>query len=166
MDNSNSQVENLFFQADQKINEGQFAEAKEMLKKAIGLDPKFGRAYNHLGWLYETKFQDYKQAEECYKHALEFSPEYPAIYINYAILLSTLEKNDELEKLLEKALKVAGINKGSIYNEYGIFYERTGKFDKAIEAFQKSLQYAMSEQETERFQASIERCKKKQEILK
>jgi tetratricopeptide (TPR) repeat protein len=106
---NNTQVESLFFQADQKIKEGNFAEAAEILKQAISIDPKYGRAYNHLGWLYETKYQDYKKAEECYHNALAFSPEYPAIYINFSILLSTLEKNDELENkcILNKIMNLS-----------------------------------------------------------
>jgi tetratricopeptide (TPR) repeat protein len=165
MDNSNSQVESLFFQADQKIKEGLFAEAKDLLRQAITLDPKFGRAYNHLGWLYETKYQDYKKAEEFYRQALEFSPEYPAIYINLAILLSTLEKNQELEKHLQKALTVLGINKSSIYREFGFLYERQGLFDKAIESFKNGLLYSLTDDETEKFKLAIERCKQKQEII-
>lgn len=165
MENSNSQVESLFFQADQKIKEGFFAEAKEILRQAISLDPKYGRAYNHLGWLYETKYQDFKKAEEYYRKALELAPDYPAIYINFAILLSTLEKNQELEKHLGRSLNVPGINKGAIYREYGFLYERLGKFDKAIEAFKNGLLYSLTEDETEKFKSAIERCKQKQEIV-
>jgi tetratricopeptide (TPR) repeat protein len=163
--NNTNQVESLFFQADQKIKEGDFAAATDMLKQAISIDPKYGRAYNHLGWLYETKYQDYKKAEECYRNALEFSPEYPAIYINFAILLSTLEKNDELEKHLTKALKVYGINKSTIYREFGILYERMGNFTKAIDSFKKSVTFCLDNEEIQRLKSSIERCQQKEEVL-
>jgi len=161
-----SPAEPLFFQADEKIKNGLFSEARELLEQAIAADKSFGRAYNHLGWLYETKYQDYKKAEENYEKALELSPEYPAIYINYAILLSTLDKNNELTKILEKGLKVPGVNKGSMYNEYGILYEKTGEFQKAIDAFEQALLFTMSDQQTDAYKNSIERCKKKAEILK
>jgi len=166
MDNSNSQVESLFFQADQKIKEGLYAEAKDVLRQAISLDPKFGRAYNHLGWLYETKYQDYKKAEEYYRKSIELSPDYPAIYINFAILLSTLEKDSELEKHLTRSLSVPGVNKSAIYREFGFMYERQGKFDKAIESFKNGLLYSITDDESQKFKSAIERCQQKEEVIK
>jgi Tfp pilus assembly protein PilF len=163
---SRSPAEGLFFQADQEIGQGHFAEAKGLLEQALDMDPDFGQAYNHLGWLYETKYQDYKQAEECYRKALKLAPEYPPIYLNFSILLSTLEKNDELKKHLEQALQVPGINKSSIYNEQGVLYEREQNLAKAREFYEKALLSATSDQETQNFRLNLERCQLKEELLK
>lgn len=103
MDENNAQkADQLFFDADEKIKQGLFPESKGLLEKAIELDHKHGRAYNHLAWLYETKYQDFAKAEEYYKKAIEFAPEYPESYTNYAVVLSSFERYDELEKHLKK----------------------------------------------------------------
>lgn len=155
------QADELFFRADEKIKAGAFPEAKAMLEQALEINPKHGRANNHLGWLYETKYQDLTKAEEYYKKAIEFAPEYPPGYTNYAVALSTLERYDELAQLLEKAMNVPGINKEALYNEYGIMYERQGKFQEAIEHYQKGLNMAMNDNAIERYKKSIDRCKTK-----
>ncbi len=158
-------AEELFFQADQKIRDGFYPEAKDILRHALSIDPKFGRAYNHLGWICETKYQEYKKAEEYYQKALELSPEYPATYVNLAILLSTLEKNSDLEKHLDRALKVYGINKATIYREYGIMHERMGNFAKAMESFKKALTICIENDEVRRLRESIDRCEQKIQIM-
>jgi len=154
-------ADQLFFEADEKIKQGLYAEAKALFEQAIEADPKHGRSHNHLGWLYETKYQDYAKAEEHYKKAMEFAPEYPAGYSNYAIVLSTLGRYDDLAKHLEKAMDIPGINKETIYNEYGIMYERTGKLSEAIDAYTKAMQFTLSEQAVGTYKSAIARCKAK-----
>lgn len=156
-----AQADQLFFEADNKIKQGLFAEAKTLFEKAIAVHPQHGRSHNHLGWLYETKYQDFTKAEEHYKKAIEYAPEYPAGYSNYAVLLSTLERYEELQKHLEKALTVPGINKETMYNEYGIMYERQGKLNEAIEAYTKALNYSLTEQGVTGYKNAIARCKTK-----
>ena len=101
--------EALFVQANRLIEEGKPVKAAKILIRLIGEYSNYGRAYNHLGFLWETEFRNLEKAEECYKACLQHSPEYPAIYYNYAVLLSTLERFEELGDLLNKALKVPGI---------------------------------------------------------
>lgn len=154
-------ADQLFFDADEKIKQNLFAEAKEMLEKAIQLNPKHGRAHNHLGWLYETKYQDFNKASELYQQAIQFAPEYPAGYSNYAVLLCTMERYDELEKHIKIALEVPGIYKETLYNQYAIMSERQGKFDQAIENYSKALSYVLTEQGVTTYKAAIARCKTK-----
>jgi tetratricopeptide (TPR) repeat protein len=159
----NYDLDRLFFKADNDIKDGLIAEAFDTLSYIIEQDLEYGKAYNHLGWIYETKYKNFGKAEECYKLALKYSPEYTAIYINYAILLSTLEKFDELNPILERALKVPGINKSKIWNEYGIMYELQARYQDAVEAYKKGIQTSLVDEDIDRFQKSITRCRKKQE---
>lgn len=162
MDENNLQkADQLFFDADEKIKQGLIAEAKTLLEKALEFNPKHGRSHNHIGWLYEIKYQDFAQAEEHYKKALEFAPEYPAGYTNYAVVLSSFERYDELSKHLEKTLTIPGVNKETVYNEYGIMYEKQGKLAEAIEAYTKALGYTLNEQAVAGYKSAIARCKAK-----
>jgi Tfp pilus assembly protein PilF len=165
MAQENLELDRLFFRADNEIKDGLIAEAFDTLTYIIEQDTEYGKAYNHLGWLYETKYKDYKRAEECYRLALKYAPDYLAIYLNYAILLSTIEKFDELEPLLERALKIPGINKAKIWNEYGIMYEIQGKFSQAISAYKQSIINSLNNDDINTYEQSMERCKKKESLL-
>jgi len=63
--------EDLFQLADRDIKDGYIERGHESLINILKDNPSFGKAHNHLGWMYETKFQDYVKAEEHYKKALE-----------------------------------------------------------------------------------------------
>jgi tetratricopeptide (TPR) repeat protein len=164
-DNHYLELDKLFFRADNDIKDGLIVEAYDTLTYIIEQDTEYGKAYNHLGWIYETKYKDFSKAEECYKLALKYSPEYHAIYINYAILLSTIERFDDLTMLLEKAMQVQGINKSKIWNEYGIMYELQGNYDQAIEAYRASIRCCLINEDIERYEDSIARCNKKKDTF-
>lgn len=166
MDAGYYEVEEKFQSADRLINEGRISEAARLLEEILAEAPDFGKAHNHMGWLCETKFKNYPKAEEYYKLALKFSPEYTAVYYNYACLLSTLRKFDELEKLLGLAVTVAGVNYATIYNEYGLMYEVQGKFDDAIHHFKLSVQNSYDSKSMESAIESIKRCERKMAVLK
>lgn len=154
-------AEQLFFDADKKIKLEQFAEAKNILLQAIELDPKFGPAYNHLGWLYDLKFRDYTKSEEMYKKALEYSPEYVPTYVNYAIVLNIVGKYDELKALLEKALTVPGTDKLGLNREYAVMFEKQEKYNDAIEYYMKALKQCWVNEDIDYYQRAIDRCKLK-----
>jgi Tfp pilus assembly protein PilF len=157
--------EDMFFEADQLIGDGLIGKAMELLSDIINEQPDFGRAHNHLGWIYETKLRKYKEAEEHYRAALAYSPEYPAVYRNYAILLSTMKKYNDLETLLAKALTVAGVDHAAVHNEYAIMYELQSKFDLAIEFYKKAILASLSEKDIELYQASVRRCENKKTLV-
>ncbi len=159
-----TKLEELLYQANQDIKDGYFDEATNKLERIIDMDPNFGKAYNHLGYLYEVKFKEYDKGETLYKLCLEKSPMYPPVYYNYAILLSTLGKFDELKELLDKAINIPGITKSTIYNEYAIMYEQQSKFDDAIEYYKKCGLNTLDKNVLSRAKDSIERCKMKKEL--
>lgn len=158
-------LEEKFLVADRLINDGKISEAAHTLDEILQEAPDFGKAHNHLGWLHETKFKNYSKAEEHYKYALKFSPEYTAVYYNYAYLLSTLRRFDELEKLLEQAIKIPGINFGTIYNEYAIMKELQGDFDEAIHYYKLYIRNIFENKSIESAAESIKRCERKKQLI-
>lgn len=160
------QLEDQLLYADQLIKENKNAEAIEVLEAIIAEAPDFGKAYNHLGFIFETKYQDYTKAEELYKLALKFAPNYTAVYYNYAIVLSTLKKWKELEDLLRQAETIPTINRATIANEYAIMYEMRGLYDEAILKYKEYINYVFDNKQIDNALASIERCERKKEMLK
>ena len=157
-------LDEKFFEADNIIKDGKIAQALSILTEVVTEMPEHGRAHNHLGWIYETKYNDYTKAETHYKAALAFSPEYPAVYYNYAVLLATLHRHDDLKVILEKAMVLPGINKATIYNEYGIMYEAQSKFNEAIEAYNNYIRHLYDMKFIDTARNSIEICKMKMQM--
>jgi tetratricopeptide (TPR) repeat protein len=118
-----------------------------------------------MGWLFETKFKNLVRAEEHYRLALKFSPDYAAAYYNYCYLLSSLRKYEELEKLLERAIGVSGISYATIYNEYGLMREMQGDIDDAIHYFRLHIKNSFDAKSIETAAESIKRCERKKQLL-
>ncbi len=160
-----TKLEELLNQANGDIKNGNYEVASDTLEEIINTDPNFGKAYNHLGYLYEVKFKDFEKGETLYKLCLEKSPLYPSVYYNYAILLSTLGRYDDLAELLDRAMNIPGITKSTIYNEYAIMYEQQGKLDEAITHYKKCGLHTLDKNTLNRAKESIERCNLKKELL-
>jgi len=160
-----TKLEEMLDQANLEIKNGKYEDASNLLEKIIDIDPNFGKAYNHLGYLYEVKFKEYEKGETLYKLCIEKTPMYPSVYYNYAILLSTLNKWDELKDLLDRAVGIPGITLATIYNEYAIMYEQQGKLDEAIEHYKKTGMSTLDKNVLERAKTSIERCQAKKDFM-
>ncbi|MFZ4785702.1 MAG: hypothetical protein ACOYLH_09505 [Flavobacteriales bacterium] len=154
-------LDDLFFEADTLIKEKKITEAISLLEAILVEAPDYGRAYNHLGWIFETQYRDFIKAEDMYKRCIALDPNYTPIYLNTSILLSTLGKYDEQKELLAKALTVPGIDKPGMYNEMAIACEMQGQFDEAIENYKTAIRLSLVDANIDTYMASIERCKKK-----
>src|SRR5687768_9827554 len=161
MDEVNFDLEEKFLKADALIGENRLSEAAKLLEHILSDAPDFGKAHNHMGWLFETKFKNLTRAEEHYRLALKFSPDYTAAYYNYCYLLSTLRKFDELEKVLEHAIRVSGISYATIYNEYGMLREMQGNLNDAIHYFKLHIKNSFDSKSIETAADAIKRCERK-----
>ena len=164
-DRSELECEELFAHADRLLNEGVIIEAVEKLSQILKRNPRFGKAYNHLGWVYETKYKNTARAEEYYKAAMQHAPNYNAAYLNYSYFLSNSGRFDELKAHLDKISNIAGIAKDTVYNEYAIMYEMTGNPQMAMDYYQKAAMVTLDNLKLDKHKEGIERCKKKLEIL-
>lgn len=158
-------IEELFLEADKALDDGNLAEGKKLLEEILNEEPSFGKAHNHLGWLYKTKFQDFKTAETHYKLAIKFDPNYSATYLNYAYLLRDSGRLDELEQLLNKALGIEAPNKCAIYDEFGSLYELKGQYKQAINYYKKAIQYCLNDKVMDDLKSHIKRCRKKRALF-
>ncbi len=157
-------LDDLFFEADALIKEKRITEAISTLEVILVEAPDYGKAYNHLGWIFETQYKDYVKAEDMYRKCLALDPNYTPIYVNFSILLSTLGKYAEQLELLNTALEVPGIDRPNIYNELGICLEMTGRYDDAMEKYKMAARLTLLDANIDTYLNSIERCKKKKTI--
>jgi tetratricopeptide (TPR) repeat protein len=164
MENENLEFEDMLLEVDELIRNNKIADAVLLLENIINQTPDYGKAYNHLGWIYETKFKDVLKAEKMYKQCLAYNPDYPPVYLNLSIVLSLLSKFEEQEALLNKALEVPGIEKSGIINELGILYELKLDYNKAIEYYKSAIKLSLSDKNIENYLKSIDRCRLKRDF--
>lgn len=159
-----NQPEELFLKADQLIGAEDIVGARKLLYQILDEYPDFGRAHNHLGWLNEHKLRYFDKAEEHFKAALRFSPEYPAGWINYGYFLEAQDRFDELLEHYEKMKKVKGISQSLIYNGQGAIAELRGNYTSAIEFYKKAIKHSLNDDNIKLYEQSIARSEKKQQM--
>lgn len=164
-DRAELECEELFAQADRLLNDGVIMEAVEKLSQILRRNPRFGKAYNHLGWVYETNYKNSARAEEYYKAAIQYAPHYNAAYLNYSYFLSNLGRFDDLKTHLDRVSQIPGIAKDTIANEYAIMYEMQGNLQQAMDYYQKAALVTLDGGKLDKYKEGIERCKKKLDIL-
>lgn len=112
--------ENLFIKADALISEGQVSEAKELLEEILEQCPDFGKAHNHIGWIYYNKLSNYEKGIFHYKLAMKFDPKYTAPYLNYTYLLVDIGRYNEAKEHISFSMKtLENVDYATLYSELG-----------------------------------------------
>ncbi|MCX7592928.1 MAG: tetratricopeptide repeat protein [Fischerella sp.] len=163
-DRDNLECESTLAQADSLIKAGQTRAAVELLVKILQYNPQFGKAYNYLGWIYETQYQNYTYAEECYRNAMKYTPDYAPVYLNYAYLLLYTRRFDELKAHLDRALAMQNVSKDRIYNNYGLMYEMQQNPEAALSYYVQAVMSTIDTNMLPHYKEAIERCKTKIEL--
>jgi tetratricopeptide (TPR) repeat protein len=158
------ECETMLAQADTLLRAKQVQESVELLLKILQRNSQFGKAYNYLGWIYEIEYKNYSRAEEYYKSAMKYEPEYSVPYIHYARLLSSCRRFDELKAHLDIAFTIVTVSKEAIYSEYAIMYEMQENPATAIEYYAKAAMATLDARQIIIYQESINRCKVKLEL--
>lgn len=151
----------MYLESDIAIKNGNFIEAKTLLENILSEEPNYSLAHNSLGWLYRTQFDDYQSAEQHYKVAIHFSPLYPHPYLNYAYLLTDLERFGELEELMQKCLAVPSIGKAFVYHQRGVVCELQEKYTEAIGQYKTAARLSLNDEKIEEYKKHIARCETK-----
>lgn len=160
----NPQIEADFDKADELLNDKRIQEGKEILLSIIEREPAYGKAHNHLGWVYERHENDYENAEKEYKLAMQYSPEYGAGYINYAYLLSAQKRFDELEKQLQLCETIPDVSRPNLAKEWAYLYEDTMRFDQSIAKYKEWALSQFDSEMLDKINEDIKRCRLKKQI--
>lgn len=119
---------------------GKTAVALDEVKQSLVTDPTYADAYNLRGLIY-MRLNDYSQAEESFRQALNESPHDFAILHNYAWLLCQQEKYAEADQQFDKVLASRSYSaKSKTLMTQGLCRVRSGEKEKAEEAFLKSYE--------------------------
>ncbi|CAL2076458.1 tetratricopeptide repeat protein [Tenacibaculum sp. 190524A05c] len=162
---SDNRAEDLFFEADQMIEENQIVEAKERLYDLLEEFPDYGRAHNHLGWLYNLKFNNYPKAKKHLELAIKFAPDYHAAYSNYSYLLIDMNLNDEMITFGNKVITNSVVDKSTIYNKMGQAFELKKDLMNAHKYYKLAIGETLNNKTLDSIYASVTRVKRKMSLM-
>ena len=80
-----------------------------MYKKVLKIDPVDPVMHFGLGLEY-MKYEQYQEAEPCFRKAIEFKEDYSAAYRELGKALTALEREDEAMPVYEKGIPIAEAN--------------------------------------------------------
>ncbi len=124
------------------FDEKKYKEAREAFLTAYELNPNFYEAADRLAYS-DFKTKKYEDAEKTYRKIIEVYKK-PLTFMNFAITLYQLEKNDESLKYFLEAEKLNN-SVISLYYNLGILYltrplsglPDIDRYDKSVEVFEK-----------------------------
>jgi len=155
-------VENLFLEVGKAIDERNMSGAKDLLEEILSIDPGYGRAHNHLGWIYETKIKDFERAKRHYSLAIKFCKgTYPVAYVNYGYLLIEYGQLEEAEKVIEEGLKTQGADKATLHYQKGKIAEHRQNLKAAAKLYQYAQKLCFNKDFFALLESEIERVKSK-----
>lgn len=162
MEENISYYENQFIKADTLISEAKISEAKELLEEILAQCPDFGKAHNHLGWIFHMKLSNYEKGLYHYKLAIKFEPKYPPSYLNQTYLLVDMGRYSEAKQHIEQTLKtLENADKASYYSELGRIFEAEQNFNEAYKHYKLSVNYAFNPQFIDNMKINMSRVKDK-----
>lgn len=130
-------VENLFLEVGKAIDDRDISVAKALLEEILLINPGYGRAHNHLGWIYETKIKDFKRAKRHYELAIKFCKgTYPVVFVNFGYLLIEFGDLEEALKIIEEGLLVPGADKATLFYQKGKIAEHQQNYVQAFRTYQ------------------------------
>ena len=116
-------------------------ETVENLNYALSYESNNVYALYLMGRLQAEQFGDYEKAKQYYAEALANKLEFKRVYPRYIQVLLDNEDLDEAQKLIDFALTIKGIDKGSIWVKQAQLFEIKQEHKKAIKTLKKAKQF-------------------------
>ncbi|OXB06839.1 hypothetical protein [Flavobacterium pectinovorum] len=158
--------ENQFIKADSLISEGNIADGKEMLEEILSQYPDFGKAHNHLGWIYYNKLSNYDKGIYHYKLAMKFEPKYPAPYLNYTYLLIDIGRYAEAKEHIDFTFNnLENVDYSSFNSELGRMAEYESDYIAAYNFYKLAKKNALNPNFIDNMNANMKRVKDKMSIF-
>lgn len=159
MNPNNPQAYNLRYEP--RIHLGQYELAVADIKKVfelsddVTLSPKNkSELYGALGVCLQN-LNNYKEAIDNFNEAISFNahPNSWMLYLNRAMAKGSLKLNIDAIKDFELALNLANnsFQKATIYFQSGVFYEEIKNFSKALNCYEKALEYSPNSSDIKNF---------------
>ncbi len=117
-----------------------YPKAELAAEQALKIDNSLAQAYTSLGCVNSIYFWDWPKAENQFKHAVELNPKYATAYHWHAI--NFLIPNGKFEEAIAEINRARELDPLSliINTTVGLVYYYARDYDRAVEAYQKTLE--------------------------
>lgn len=126
--------------AETLISLNKLQQALSYLQKSLELDPRNAAAAYQTGNIY-LRLGDITQAASYFEKSIQYNPSLPQSYYSLAIIKGQSGDLAGAEELLKKSLEL-NPSFAEAYFNLGILYERMGRKDESLQAYQNFINYA------------------------
>lgn len=119
---------------------GDFAEAEKYFRRCLELSPNFAEAMNYLGYMWADRGEKLDDAKKLIEKAVELEPKNAAYLDSMGWVLFKLKQPRQALDWLQKAVQQAKEPDPTLYDHLGDIYAGLKEFDKAQEAWRKSIE--------------------------
>ncbi|HYV90188.1 MAG TPA: hypothetical protein VE978_00300 [Chitinophagales bacterium] len=151
--------EEVLLKVDRMFYYDKYVLGKRLLEEVLEKEPGFGPAHFRLGWIYWARLNYYEQAEDHFKLALKFAPEYPLTYYSYACMLNEMNHSGKLKSVAENGMKVRGVSRFFLYSILGKSREKNNRLEEAHDHYQMALKHAFIAYETDELKMNLKRVR-------
>ena len=153
--------EEVLLKVDRMFDYDKYVLAKRLLEEVLEKEPGFGPAHFKLGWIYWARLGYFEKAEEHFKLALKFSPEYPLTYYSYAFMLNEMNHSVKLKRIVQHEMSVKGVSRFFLYSILGRSQEKNSRFEEAHDHYQMAFKNALLAWQTDEVSMSLKRVREK-----
>lgn len=154
-------LESYLTRAERMIADGRVEEGLAILCDLLYDEPGYARLHNHLGWAYMYYTQDVEKAEQHFKLAIRFAPEYAPPYLHMGNLLNRAGRYTEAVECFREGLEKPQALRAVLLEGMAHAYEVSGKLRLAMRAYREAATYTVVDYEVERMLNAVKRCRRK-----
>ena len=147
--------------AEKLFEEYMIEEGKMILEGLLEEEPGYGKAHNHLGWMYLYHEDEEEKAEMHLKYSILFDPSFAPTYLHLACLYIRKNEYQKALEILEKGLEAKDAYKVLIYELKGQSYEGLEQYSTALKNYKSALRFALNDWEASSIETNIKRTRKK-----
>lgn len=130
------EVDQLYGEALNHLEQWDLDKAEECLRKLIELDPEHARGHNKLGVVFARR-KDLRQAEECFNQALALDAQLASAHSNLGNIYAERDWIDRAKTAYERALALDPGNPTATHN-LGVLYRKTGEIGRGIDLMKQA----------------------------
>lgn len=135
------EIQAMLQQAIAAYENHQYDAALEIFNQILTQDQNNFLAYNGRGTVY-TDLKQYDQAIADYTKTIELEPLFPHAYYNRGRVYRLVGEDEKAIADLQKAAEMSPLEFGyRAYGNIGLIYHRQGQYQKALEAFNRSIEF-------------------------
>lgn len=125
---------------------GETAEAERYFRKCLELSPRFAEAMNYLGYMWAERGENLDEARKLIEKAVEMEPDNAAFLDSMGWVLFKLHQPREALGWLQKAVEHSKEPDPTLYDHLGDIHAGLNQFDKACDAWRKSVELEPNDQ--------------------